>query len=354
MPSRLHKRLDKLLRTRENILTLHPAQEKKFIVFSDFHRGLSDHADDFRDANERSYRAALSHYYHQGYTLIHLGDVEELKEQFIIGKVLRHHEKLQQAEILFHQAGRLIKVFGNHDSQWGNPKKVKKHLDPLYPGIQVYEGIIMEFDDLPNIFLVHGHQGYSWLKTNVAEKLVLPIWKFGMNLFGIQRKIGYESYCKIEKTEQEFYDWVVQQEDLLMIFGHTHRPLWGSTTHVEKLQYELDAKRKELETIADEKGETVREVINKQDAYNIRPLVDAFKAIIQKIQEKMKESGNCRSPIPMPVLFNTGNCIFVDGDITGIEIGDHRIKLVKWGTNGGQDVVRQELEAGDLSGFRVV
>jgi predicted phosphodiesterase len=354
MPSRLHKRLDKIYSTRDNILTLRPEQTEKFIVFSDFHRGLSDHADDFKDSNEISYRTALSHYYHNDYTLIHLGDVEELKEQFIIKKVMTHHDILQQMEMLFHQKNQFYKVWGNHDSQWGNHRQVKKHLHPIFPGIVVYEGIIMEFEDLPKIFLVHGHQGYSWMKTNVAEKFVLPIWKFGMNLFGIQRKIGYENYCRIEKTEQEFYDWVVGQEDLLLIFGHTHRPLWGSSTHIEKLEKELEQKRKELEDIADIKGETVRQVIDKQDIYNIRPLVAAVKEIIQKIQQKMKESGTCRSPIPLPVLFNTGNCIFEDGDITGIEIEDHKMKLVKWGKNGGPEVIRQELEAGDLSGFRIV
>ncbi len=351
MASRLYKRMDRLLKTKENILTLQPLPTDKFIVFSDFHRGLSDHADDFKDANEVAYRAALSHYYHNGYQLIQLGDIEELKEQFIIKKVITHHEELLRNEILFHQENRLIKVFGNHDSQWGNPRKVKKYLHKHFPGIQVYEGIILEYDRLPNIMLVHGHQGYSWMKTNVAEKLVLPLWKVGLNFFGIERKTNYESYCKIEKTENEFYNWAKDQEDLLLIFGHTHRPLWGSSTHIENLEKELEKKRKELEVIAESKGETVREVIDKQVIYGIQPLVDNIKKIIEKIKKKMSESGVCRAPIPLPIIFNTGNGIFKDGDITGIEIANHNMKLVKWGKNDGQQAIRQVLESGDMSGF---
>ena len=31
-----------------------------------------------------------------------------------------------------------------------------------------------------------------------------------------------------------------------------------------------------------------------------------------------------------PVYFNTGCCCFADGDITGIEIAEGNIRLVKW------------------------
>ena len=49
----------------------------KFIIFSDHHKGNRDGADDFRVC-ERAYNAALAYYYRLGYTLVVLGDVEEL------------------------------------------------------------------------------------------------------------------------------------------------------------------------------------------------------------------------------------------------------------------------------------
>jgi hypothetical protein len=34
--------------------------------------------------------------------------------------------------------------------------------------------------------------------------------------------------------------------------------------------------------------------------------------------------------LPTPCYFNTGCCSFGDGDITGIELSDGRIKLIRW------------------------
>jgi hypothetical protein len=35
-------------------------------------------------------------------------------------------------------------------------------------------------------------------------------------------------------------------------------------------------------------------------------------------------------PMPVPCYFNSGCCCFADGDVTGIEIADERIRLVRW------------------------
>jgi len=52
----------------------------KFIIFSDHHKGNRDGADDFRVC-ERAYNAALAYYHRLGYTLVVLGDAEELWEE---------------------------------------------------------------------------------------------------------------------------------------------------------------------------------------------------------------------------------------------------------------------------------
>ena len=44
-----------------------------------------------------------------------------------------------------------------------------------------------------------------------------------------------------------------------------------------------------------------------------------------------------------PSYFNTGCCCFSDGDITGIEIADGYIRLIKWSVVGGK-TVRELLE----------
>ena len=98
-------------------------------------------------------------------------------------------------------------------------------------------------------------------------------------------------------------------------------------------------------------GKSVREVITHSDLFGVKDLVERIKKIINKIKDKMSESGVCRAPIPLPLIFNSGNCINKDGDITGIEIDNGHIKLVKWGIDGGTQPVRYEYESGDLSSF---
>ncbi len=53
----------------------------KIVIFSDQHKGNRDGADDFRLC-EPAYNAALAYYYRLGYTLIVMGDVEELWEEW--------------------------------------------------------------------------------------------------------------------------------------------------------------------------------------------------------------------------------------------------------------------------------
>jgi predicted phosphodiesterase len=345
--------MDHLLKTRENVLTIKPHPSNRYVVFSDFHRGVSDHADDFKPQNKESYINALSYYFNNHFSLIHLGDVEELKEQFLLGKVVDHgaNQAILTSEKIFFNHNRLYKVFGNHDSQWENKKRVKEYLHPHFPNLKVYEGIILEYVDAPDIMLVHGHQGYSWIKTNIAEKLVLPFYKLGLNIFGLSRETNYEKYCKIEKTENEFYEWTKDQDDLILIFGHTHRPLWGSSTHIDNLEKELETKRKILEEIAIKNNVTVRQVVAKSNAFGALQLVDDMRKIMNKITEKRKESGTCRSPIPLPILFNTGCCIYHDGDITGMEIEDGHLRLIKWGKDDTGAIKRVVLESGALDSF---
>jgi hypothetical protein len=52
----------------------------------------------------------------------------------------------------------------------------------------------------------------------------------------------------------------------------------------------------------------------------------------------------------IPSYFNTGCCCFVDGDITGIEIADGDIRLIKWEQEKeGAASTRKVLESSALS-----
>ncbi len=51
-----------------------------------------------------------------------------------------------------------------------------------------------------------------------------------------------------------------------------------------------------------------------------------------------------------PYYFNTGCCCYSDGDITGIEIAEDMIRLIKWKKNGAVSVreVLEEMKLSDL------
>jgi len=83
-PSQLlvNRALDSRLRQsqRENRIPLN--SDHRYVIFSDHHKGARTLADPFQQCEE-TYLAALEHYYDSDFTLIILGDGEELLEESI-------------------------------------------------------------------------------------------------------------------------------------------------------------------------------------------------------------------------------------------------------------------------------
>jgi len=103
------------------------------------------------------------------------------------------------------------------------------------------------------------------------------------------------------------YQWSEKENNPVLITGHTHQPVFASLTHLERLYKKLDTAQKNNNTPAAEKLR--KQIRFKQNEYDY--VVGNY--------SKMK-----------PYYFNSGCCCFVDGDITGIEIADTRIRLIKW------------------------
>ena len=107
------------------------------------------------------------------------------------------------------------------------------------------------------------------------------------------------------------YEWSSRQKNLVLITGHTHQPVFESLTHFERLQ------RQEAIKLGADKSDPHDSVLR-------LPSLDFFSKI-------------------RPSYFNTGCCCFSDGDITGIEISEKCLKLIKWKKENGKSV-RIELE----------
>lgn len=99
----------------------------KFILMCDCHRGNGSWGDDFA-RNRNLYMAALKHYYRNNYTYIEIGDGDELWENKELSGIINVHRDVFQLLAKFHRDNRLYFIFGNHDMVKRNPNYLRDNL----------------------------------------------------------------------------------------------------------------------------------------------------------------------------------------------------------------------------------
>jgi UDP-2,3-diacylglucosamine pyrophosphatase LpxH len=313
---KIFRALDKLYRNilsdpgKKGLVVPFELQSGKFIIFSDQHKGARNGADDFA-FSEHNYLAALDHYNKQEFIFISLGDAEELWEN-TLSQVKKNNLATFEAEKKFVQEKRFIKIFGNHDLFWDNDPIAWWHLKRIYKEeVKIYEGAVLAVSagDKPiHIFCAHGHQGDAKSDGNWFSKFfVANIW--GPLQAYLRINPNTPAYDGEKKTLNNdiMYEWSSQQKDMLLITGHTHQPVFASLTHLERLykKFQLANGGSNVKQAAE-----LKEEIRKREKEFTSVAVDYM---------SMK-----------PFYFNSGCCCFNDGDITGIEIADGHISLVKW------------------------
>lgn len=138
----------------------------------------------------------------------------------------------------FHMENKLHMIWGNHDMVYRNPNYAKKHLstyfDPkvgedveLFKDIKYHEGIILKHCRTEQeIFLTHGHQADWWnfIFWKWSRFLVRILWK-PLNVMGIADPTSpAKNYTELIKVERRIKKWITENNNLLTIVGHTHRP----------------------------------------------------------------------------------------------------------------------------------
>ena len=256
-----------------------------WIIVSDQHKGAGDGADEFRLCRD-TYVAALRHYNTNGFTLVLLGDVEELWENNF-SEVVKAYRDVLEAEAAFGDT-RYLRVWGNHDDRWMEELLVAIDLRAFAPGPglrRVFEGVRITVRDgdakLGTLFMTHGHQGTLGSdRFKVFSRLALQFYRFMQNRFGVTWFGGIDLPSQDAALRGEhdliMYNWASAQEKMMLIAGHTHRPVWAGRTKEAQAQ-----------------------------------------------------------PGSLPAYFNTGCCKFADGDITGMEIQDGALRLIRWKTTAG-------------------
>lgn len=308
----------------------------RVVVLSDLHRGRRDHADDFRWA-AATYRRALDHYLDAGYLLVLLGDVEELWEGWP-RSVIPANRVLLDLEARFHASPEhgLVRIWGNHDDLWQYPHQVARHLGPIYGELRVSEALDVTVtrgtEELGRIFLVHGHQGTGpsdrW--GGISRHFVRWVWRPIQRLFKIRRNTPATDFEINSKHDRAMYDWAAARNDLVLVAGHTHKPVFLSRPHVAT-----------LERVRDHLDSTSPD---RDDAEGMDLVVDWAR------REAFPDAAGADLERDRLCYFNAGCGCFSNGDVTGIELVDGDVRLIRWGvdTVDPEDRVLETLPLADV------
>ena len=294
----------------------------KLVIFSDHHRGVRDGADDFVQC-QATYHGALGYYLEAGYELVLLGDVEELWEA-APEAIVAAYETTLRLEQQFAERGALKRFFGNHDDLWRNPDAVQEHLGPyLDESNHIYEGLELTVEEggetLGTLFFVHGHQGTGLSDDYafISRAFVRYIWRPLQRLLRFKVATPSTTYSLRLKFEDALYTWAAQQEGYVVIAGHSHRPVFSPGAPTARLLKELETLRQDLAGAASEAEQKRLQEEAGHKAAELHWMLARTESAKPFGYEK-------------PCYFNTGCCSFSNGDITGLEIANGTIRLVRW------------------------
>lgn len=305
--------------------------EHPVIIFTDLHKGTRDGADDFSIC-EDNYLAALDHYQQRKFYYINLGDSEELWEN-ILSNVIKYNKVNFEKEKEFVARKAFVKIYGNHDLYWGNDPLAPTFLKAIYDvPLKAHAGAVLRAE-LPyghlDFFCTHGHQGDAQSDGNAFSKwFVSFIWGPLQALLEINPNSPSANTALKTLHNQYMYEWSAAQQNLVLITGHTHQPVFNSLTHLERLYLQLDEARKNNDEVSVQKINA--EIPRRKREYDY----------VNHQYHRM-----------LPSYFNAGCCCFDDGTITGLEIADGFIRLVKWTKIEGRPtrIVAEETHLVELS-----
>jgi hypothetical protein len=291
------------------------------VIFSDHHRGRGDGADDFRCCEE-AYAAALGWYLQAGYELWLLGDVEELWENGPEA-VLERYEEILRLEREF--GPRLVRFFGNHDMAWRDARTRSRYLDRWLQRAPVHESMTVVVTDgrerIARLVLLHGHQGTldsgNFLVAPFARLAVRFVWARLQRLLRFPSTSPASDAVLRSKHDRAMERWADgHRERIVLVAGHTHRPVFPDERAPDRAKELREAEEDYIQSSGDDR---IRKRAKRQLA-----LVRAMRAEPRPALEGSR-----------PCYFNTGCCSFGDGDVTGLELAEGKVRLVRWLADDG-------------------
>ncbi|GAB6155458.1 hypothetical protein JCM17380_42090 [Desulfosporosinus burensis] len=264
------KRISKVFQSAEEI----PFDDSsRIILMSDVHRGDGGWADDF-SKNQNLYFAALTHYYNEDYTYIEIGDGDELWKNKKLSEVRYVHSHAFWLLSKFFKEGRLYSIFGNHDMVKRDHEFVKNNM-------------YQYFDEQEKKYIP------LFENIKVHEGLVL------------KHKLTNQKILLIHGHQVSFIDYEMWKLSRFLV-----RYLW-----------------RPLESFGVNDPTSTAKNYDKKDAVE--------KQLIEWVtrEKHMLIAGHTHRPrfpqVGEPPYFNDGSSVH-PRCITGIEITDGNITLVKW------------------------
>ncbi len=362
----------------------------KYLIFSDIHRDAqSDRREplefgsiDHFSANQPLYCEILDYAFDHGYTVLEVGDCDEL--WFFRDYSIGPREKLQQIvathrpvyDRLFklHRAGRYFRVYGNHDCYIRRPAvfavlqeifdRDKAATDPpfevydfaIIDGIKTMDESILHFglDSTPYttkapMIIAHGHQWDFWNcdENNIIGKLIVsaiatpvdflddpfidaggiafsgsPIINFAdvmANAFILQSFPAYLPACKLAHRIQHLPDRRRHTRDDIF-YLESLAALTGATMKVKKTAEARDYQKNNLICL----GHT--HYPQSQPYYNLRSLIPFVAPLLMNLEQNISQRvhGLIRPQLALVKsrYFNSGTAGWMEGVIWAIQVDE--------------------------------
>ncbi len=218
------------------------------IVFSDCHRGDGSAGDEFA-RNSMTYKFALEYYLRGGFTLIELGDAEELWENSDFTQIYITHTSVYDLLAKFHDPDpartRYIKIWGNHDLDWQDDAGP---LRAIFPGIDVYEAALLDAGGGGRVLLLHGHQAdpvcYGW-RARLTRWGIRHLWRGLQDInIGDPTTRTAENPGRCNEVDEKLMNLARNggtglnlspfSLPSIVVAGHTHRPVFAGLSLTER------------------------------------------------------------------------------------------------------------------------
>jgi len=300
----------------------------RYVIFSDLHLGNGSRSDDFLP-NAAMFTRVLSDYLEKGYHLVLNGDIEELL-RFSLHEIRKRWAPVYQLLDAFRDAGRLHKLYGNHDLELAE----MDNLDyPVHEALRfLYKG--------KSLLVYHGHQVSS--TTSKYNAFITFVLRYIATPLGIRNySVSHHSEKKYS-VEKKVYHYSASRK-IISIIGHTHRPLFESLSKYDSLRFEIERLCRKYPKAGTKKQKAIEQ--------EVAGLRHELAGMIEKPSKLDYRSSLYNDSLIVPCIFNSGTVIGKRG-MTCLAISDGAMELVHWfdETRNVEAVSRPGQPAKGLSG----